>query len=128
LNGALRPKEESIPQEFLGNILLYLQREGLVARKNGAGGGYSLASSPDGVIIGSVVRMIEGPSAPLPCASETAYRKCGECVDDRSYGTRMVMRRVSDATAAILDKSTLAQVRVSAYLASSITSIARTDA
>jgi DNA-binding IscR family transcriptional regulator len=54
--------------------------------------------------------MIEGPLAPLPCASETAYRKCDECVDDRFCGTRMVMRRVRDATAAILDKTTLTQV------------------
>jgi Rrf2 family protein len=103
-------KEESIPHDYLENILLYLKREGLVESKKGKGGGYSLAKPPDTVTLGSVVRMIEGPLAPLPCASETAYRKCDECVDDRYCETRIVMRRVRDATAAILDKTTLAQL------------------
>lgn len=103
-------KEESIPQDFLENILLFLKREGLVESKKGKGGGYSLAKHPEKVTIGAVIRMIEGPLAPLPCASETAYRKCDECVDDRFCGTRMVMRQVRDATAEILDKTTLAQV------------------
>jgi Rrf2 family protein len=101
-------KEESIPHDYLENILLYLKREGLVESKKGKGGGYSLAKPPETVTLGSVVRMIEGPLAPLPCASETAYRKCDECVDDRYCETRIVMRRVRDATAAILDKTTLA--------------------
>jgi Rrf2 family protein len=103
-------KEESIPQDFLENILLYLKREGLVESKKGKGGGYALSQSPEKVTLGSVIRLIEGPLAPLPCASETAYRKCDECVDDRFCGTRMVMRQVRDATAAILDGTTLAQV------------------
>jgi DNA-binding IscR family transcriptional regulator len=60
--------------------------------------------------MGSVIRLLEGPLAPLPCASETAYRKCDECVDDRICGTRMVMRQVRDAMAEILDGTTLAQV------------------
>lgn len=103
-------KEEAIPQDFLENILLYLKKEGLVESKKGKGGGYSLALPPERVTIGSVIRLIEGPLAPLPCASETAYRKCDECVDDRFCGTRMVMRQVRDATAAILDRTSLAQV------------------
>lgn len=103
-------KEESIPQDFLENILLYLKREGLVESKKGKGGGYALSQPPDQVTIGAVIRLVEGPLAPLPCASETAYRKCDECVDDRFCGTKMVMRQVRDATAAILDRTTLAQV------------------
>lgn len=103
-------REEAIPLDFLENILLSLKREGLVDSKKGKGGGYSLALSPERVTLGSVIRLIEGPLAPLPCASETAYRKCDECVDDRFCGTRMVMRQVRDATAAILDRTTLAQV------------------
>ena len=103
-------REESIPQDFLENILLNLKREGLVESKKGKGGGYALASPPGAVTIGSVIRLMEGPLAPLPCASETAYRKCDECVDDRFCGTKMVMRQVRDATAAILDSTTLAQV------------------
>ena len=103
-------KEESIPQDFLENILLDLKREGLVESKKGKGGGYLLASDPETVTLGSVIRLTEGPLAPLPCASETAYRKCDECVDAACCGTRMVMREVRDAMAAILDRTTLAQV------------------
>lgn len=103
-------KEESIPQDFLENILLYLKKEGLVESKKGKGGGYTLAQPPERVTIGTVIRLIEGPLAPLPCASETAYRKCDECADDRFCGTRMIMRQVRDATAAILDRTSLAQV------------------
>lgn len=103
-------RDESIPQDFLENILLYLKREGLVSSKKGKGGGYALLLPPEEVSIGRVIRLMEGPLAPLPCASESAYRKCDECVDDRFCGTRMVMREVRDAIATILDNTSLAQV------------------
>lgn len=103
-------QEESIPQDFLENILLHLKREGLVGSKKGKGGGYMLLAPPESVTIGRVIRLAEGPLAPLPCASEQFYRKCDECVDDRYCGTRMVMREVRDAIAAILDRTTLADV------------------
>lgn len=103
-------KEEVIPQDFLENILLHLKREGLVGSKKGKGGGYELLLPPDEITVGRVIRLIEGPLAPLPCASESAYRKCDECVDDRFCGTRMVMREVRDAIAEILDRTTLAEL------------------
>ena len=103
-------REESIPQDFLEMILLNLKRQGLVESKKGKGGGYKLALAPETVTLGSVIRLMEGPLAPLPCASETAYRKCDECVDDRFCGTKMVMREVRDAMAGILDNVSLAQV------------------
>jgi len=103
-------REESIPQDFLENILLHLKRDGLVESKKGKGGGYQLARHPESVTIGSVIRLVEGPLAPLPCASETAYRKCDECADVSVCGTRMVMREVRDAIAGILDRTTLAEV------------------
>jgi len=103
-------KGEAIPQDFLENILLYLKREGLVSSKKGKGGGYALLAPPDQITLGRVIRLIEGPIAPLPCASETAYRKCDECVDVRFCGTRMIMREVRDAMVTILDQTTLAQV------------------
>jgi Rrf2 family protein len=101
---------ESIPQDFLENILLFLKREGLVSSKKGKGGGYALLTPPAQITVGQVIRLMEGPLAPLPCASETAYRKCDECVDDRFCGTRMVMREVRNAMAKILDSTTLAEV------------------
>jgi Rrf2 family protein len=102
--------QESIPQDFLEAILLGLKRQGLVESKKGKGGGYLLSLPPEEVTMGSVIRLLEGPLAPLPCASETAYRKCEECVDAEVCGTRLVMRQVRDAMAEILDGTTLAQV------------------
>jgi len=103
-------REESIPHKFLELILLNLKNSGLVDSKKGRNGGYYLSRTPEQITIGSVIRLIDGPLAPLPCASETAYRKCEECIDAQNCGTRIVMRRVRDAMAEILDHTTLADV------------------
>ncbi len=100
--------EEAIPKKFLELILLSLKNGGLVASKTGKGGGYYLSKDPDQVTVGTVIRMIEGPLAPLPCASETAYRACEECVDVEHCETRLIMRDVRNATSNVLDNTTLA--------------------
>src|ERR1700684_1099310 len=103
-------QDEVIPKKFLEQILLSLKNLGLVASKKGKGGGYVLAQPPSQITLASVIRMIEGPLAPLPCASETRFRKCDECADIETCGTRIVMRQVRDAMAAILDETSLAMV------------------
>ena len=103
-------ESETIPKKFLEQILVSLKSSGFVSSKKGKGGGYILAQPPEKITIGSVIRAIEGPLAPLPCASETRFRKCDECVDIQTCGTRIVMRQVRDAMAAILDETTLAMV------------------
>jgi Rrf2 family protein len=102
--------EEHIPKKFLELILLTAKAGGLVDSKPGRGGGYQLTKAPEQVTVGAVIRLMEGPLAPLPCASETAFRRCEECVDEKTCGTRLVMRRVRNATAEILDQTTLADV------------------
>ena len=87
-----------------------LKGSALVVSKKGKGGGYALARSPHEISLGEVIRRIEGPLAPLPCASETRFRKCDECPDIETCGTRIVMREVRDAIAEILDRTTLAMV------------------
>jgi Rrf2 family protein len=103
-------EEQRIPHKFLEVILWELKRQGIVESKKGKGGGYRLVAPPQTVTIGSIIRIIDGPLAPLPCASETAYRQCDECIDVAKCGTRIVMREVRDAMAAILDKKTLADI------------------
>jgi Rrf2 family protein len=103
-------KEESIPIKFLELILLDLKGHGLLHSKKGPHGGYQLSRPPSSITLGSLVRMMEGPLAPLPCASESAYRPCQECGDAESCGTRIIMRQVRDATAGILDRTTLADL------------------
>jgi len=102
--------DEVIPKKFLEQILLALNNLGLVSSKKGKGGGYFLAQPPDQITLASVIRMIDGPLAPLPCASETRFRKCDECIDIETCGTRIVMREVRDSIAEILEQTTLATV------------------
>jgi Rrf2 family protein len=103
-------EEEAIPKKFLEQILLTLKSFGLVESKKGKGGGYKLVRPPERITVASIIRLMEGPLAPLPCASETRFRKCDECVDVETCGTRLVMREVRDAIAGILDSTTLAMV------------------
>ncbi len=101
---------ERIPKKFLELILLDLKNQGILRSKKGKGGGYLLGREPEEIFLGHVVRMFEGPLALLPCVSVTAYRKCDECSNEQACGIRMVMKQVRDATARILDRTTLASV------------------
>jgi Rrf2 family protein len=103
-------RDESIPIKFLELILLDLKASGLLESKKGPRGGYQLSRPPSTVTIGTLIRTMEGPLAPLPCASETAFRPCGECRDVEACGTRIIMRQVRDAMANVLDRTTLADL------------------
>ena len=101
---------DALPKKFLEAILLELKRHGLVDSKKGKGGGYFLRRSPREITFGDVIRALDGPLAAVPCVSETAYAHCVECVDEPSCGVRLAMKEVRDATARILDRTTLADV------------------
>jgi Rrf2 family protein len=101
---------EAIPKKFLEAILLDLNRHGLVQSKKGKGGGYFLRRPPSEITFGDAVRALEGPLALVPCVSQTAYERCVDCVDEVTCGVRLAMREVRDATAQILDSTTLADV------------------
>ena len=101
---------EGIPQKFLEAILLELKKEGFLESRKGKGGGYFLGRPAESITLGAVVRKMEGPLALLPCVSQTAYRRCDECHDERTCGIRMVMKDVRDRTAEILDNMSLADV------------------
>jgi Rrf2 family protein len=101
---------EAIPEKFLQGILLDLRRRGFVSSRRGQGGGYRLARDPGAVNVGEVIRTLEGPLALTPCVSQTAYQRCDECADERTCGIRLVMKRVRDETARILEGASLAGV------------------
>jgi Rrf2 family protein len=101
---------DAIPKKFLEAILLELNRHGLVQSKKGKGGGYFLRRAPSEITFSDVIRALEGPLAAVPCVSQTAYARCAECVDEVTCGVRMAMQEVRDATAQILDSTTLADV------------------
>ena len=103
-------RDEAIPKKFLELILLTLKNSGILQSKKGKGGGYYLGRSPKTITFGQAIRIMEGPLAPVPCVSETAYAKCDECGNESTCGIRVVMKDVRDAMAKILDGTTLADV------------------
>ena len=103
-------ESQKMPKKFLEAILLELKNRGILQSKKGKGGGYALAKSPKDITIGQIVRALEGPLAPVSCVSQTAYKKCDECLDEHCCGIRMVMNEVREAMSNILDKRSLADV------------------
>ena len=112
-DGVVQIKEiaarEKIPVKFLEQILLALKNAGLVNSRMGSSGGYHLSRPPEQISLGQVVRILDGPLAPIRCVSQTAYEKCA-CPDEESCGLRMVMLDVRNAISSILDGTSLADV------------------
>ena len=101
-------RSQAIPKKFLEQILLELKRHGVVVSRRGRQGGYVLLRSPDNVTFGEILRLIDGPIAPLPCLSKIAYRRCADCADEGACEIRHVFARVAEATRDVLDRTTLA--------------------
>jgi Rrf2 family protein len=101
----------ALPKKFLEAILVDLRNAGFVKSRKGRGGGYALARAAAQIRIGDVIRALDGPLAPIPCASRTAYIACDDCTDLASCSVRLLMTEVRDAMAEILDHTSLAQMR-----------------
>jgi Rrf2 family protein len=103
--------QQQIPKKFLESILLALRNHGLLHSRKGQHGGYLLARDPSTIMLGQIVRLFDGPLAPVPCASQTAYLACADCQDEATCGVRLAMKEVRDATARILDHTSLASLQ-----------------
>jgi Rrf2 family protein len=101
--------KERLPIKFLEQIFIQLKAGGLVSTTRGKLGGYSLARPAPKIKFGEVVRLIEGPLAPIRCTSLTSYERC-TCPDEAHCGLRMLMLDVRNALARILDRTSLADV------------------
>jgi Rrf2 family protein len=101
-------RQQAIPKKFLEQILLELKRAGFVDSRRGRSGGYVLLKAPEQIMYGEVLRLIDGPIAPLPCLSKIAYRKCEDCRDEAACEIRHVFERVTLATREVLDQTSLA--------------------
>lgn len=112
IQGALIAESGNIPKKFLDSILLELKNAGLLRSKKGKGGGYALAKPAARITAGEIIRILDGPLALLPCASVTAYRPCEDCNDEAACQVRRLMQKVRDATAEILDNTTLRDMLV----------------
>jgi Rrf2 family protein len=97
-----------VPRKFLEHILLDLKRKGIVASNRGRSGGYTLVKRPDEMTISDVLRAIDGPIAPLPCISRTAYRRCEDCRDEKTCSVRRLFADTYTATLSLWEGTTLA--------------------
>ncbi|MEJ8573546.1 Rrf2 family transcriptional regulator [Microbaculum marinum] len=98
---------QAIPKKFLEQILLDLKHQGIVLSRRGKFGGYQLLKDPGEVTFGQVLRIIDGPIAPLPCLSKIAYRRCADCGEEADCEIRQVFARVAEETRRVLDSTTL---------------------
>jgi Rrf2 family protein len=98
--------QQKIPLKFLENILNELKKADLLQSKKGKGGGYMLKVSPDKINLATVIRVINGPIALLPCVSLNFYEKCLDC-NEETCGIRKMMIIARDATLKVLEKITL---------------------
>jgi Rrf2 family protein len=102
-------ERERIPAKFLEQILLTLKNAGMLHSKMGVGGGYHLAKPASKISLGHIVRVLDGPLAPVKCVSQLAYEPCG-CPDEETCGLRLAMGDVRNAIADILDGTSLENV------------------
>lgn len=99
----------NIPPRFLEQILLTLRHGRIVHSRKGPKGGYFLARPPQQITLAEVVRLLDGPLAPISCVSATSYEPCG-CPDMHACGLRRVMQEVRDAVAGMMESTTLADL------------------
>ncbi len=98
---------ENISKKFLESILLTLKKSGILSSKKGKGGGYFLLKKPNEIKIATIIRLLEGPIAMLPCVSLNYYEKCDDCVSEEKCSLSILMAEVRDSTLKILESKTL---------------------
>jgi len=98
---------QEIPQRFLEQILLLLKRAGYLKSRKGQKGGYILAKPPDKINVAEVIRVMDGPLAPIDCVSVMAHETCPM---ERTCGLRWLWKDVRDAVAEILERTTFADL------------------
>lgn len=102
-------KKKKIPLKFLENILLLLKKDGVLESKKGKGGGYFFQLKPKQITLARVIRLLDGPIAPLSCVSLHFYERCRNC-DEKHCGLHDMMIKVRDANLKILEKKTIADL------------------
>lgn len=99
--------KEGIPIKFLEQILLTLKHAGLIHSRMGVKGGYTLAKRPDQITFGAIIRIFEGPIAPIQCVNPEEKNLCAELWHCKFHG---VMVRLREAISGVVDKTSLADV------------------
>jgi len=100
--------QSGTPKRFLEHILLEVRNAGFIASVRGRHGGYALIKAPTEVSLSELMRLIDGPIAPLPCLSRRAYQRCEDCADEQSCRLRQVFGQVFWSYLLLIDSLTLA--------------------
>ncbi len=103
-------ESENISRKFLESILLTLKKNGVLGSKKGKGGGYYLLKEPKDIPMTTVMRLLEGPIAMVPCVSLNFYEKCDDCPDENVCAVHNIMLKVRDNTLEIFRNTTLADL------------------
>jgi Rrf2 family protein len=103
-------ESENISRKFLESILLTLRKNGVLGSKKGKGGGYYLLKNPKDIPMTTVMRLLEGPIAMVPCVSLNFYEKCDDCPDENACAVNKIMLKVRDNTLEILRNTSLADL------------------
>ena len=103
-------EQENISRKFLESILLTLKNNGLLGSKKGKFGGYYLLKSPKEIKMSTVIRILEGPIAMVPCVSLNYYEKCDDCKEPEECAVRNLMEAVRDSTLQIYNNRTLSDL------------------
>ena len=103
-------ESENISRKFLESILLTLKKNGFLGSKKGRGGGYYLLKNPKDIPMTTVMRLLEGPIAMVPCVSLNFYEKCDDCPDENACAVHSIMLKVRDNTLEIFRNTTLADL------------------
>lgn len=98
------------PKRFLEHILLDIRNAGIIASTRGRSGGYALIKEPSQISIPELLRLIDGPIAPLPCLSRKAYQRCEDCTDEATCRLRRVFAEVFWSYLLIIESLTLADI------------------
>lgn len=101
---------ETISLKFLESILLTLRKSGLLGSKKGKGGGYYLLKDPKDIRMTTVMRVLEGPIAMVPCVSLNYYEKCEDCPNESECAVHFLMMRIRDSNLKIYGETTLAEL------------------
>jgi Rrf2 family protein len=109
VSAAVLAQADNLPLKFLEQIFIQLKEAGYVDTQRGKGGGYFISKPMDEIKMGDLVRLLDGPLAPIACASKTAYERCS-CPDETHCGLRMIMIDVRNAISAILDRYSLLNI------------------
>ncbi len=104
-------RRSGTPKRFLEHILLEIRNAGIIASTRGRSGGYQLIKTPETVSISELLRMIDGPIAPLPCLSRRAYQRCEDCKDEQTCRIRKVFAEVFWSYLVLIESLTLADIQ-----------------